>query len=72
MFMLADVRGLGLSAAEFAWRLFRETGVAVLDASAFGKAATGHVRISFAIDEATLGEACRRIATFTRGLGKAA
>lgn len=72
MFMLADVRGTGLSAHDYAWRLFHETGVAVLDATAFGKAAAGHVRISFAIDEATLAEACRRIAGFTRGLGKAA
>jgi arginine:pyruvate transaminase len=72
MFMLADVRGTGLTAYDYAWRLFRETGVAVLDATAFGKAAAGHVRISFAIDEKTLTEACRRIASFTRSLGKAA
>ncbi|TDQ81556.1 L-aspartate aminotransferase [Dongia mobilis] len=72
MFMLADVRGTGLTARDYAWRLFRETGVAVLDATAFGKAAAGHLRISFAIDEASLAEACRRIADFTRSLGKAA
>jgi arginine:pyruvate transaminase len=72
MFMLADVRGTGLTAYDYAWRLFRETGVAVLDATAFGRAAAGHVRISFAIDEKTLAEACRRIAQFTCGLGKVA
>jgi arginine:pyruvate transaminase len=72
MFMLADVRGTGLTAGDYAWRLFHETGVAVLDATAFGKAAAGHLRISFAMDEATLAEACKRIAAFTHGLGKVA
>jgi aspartate/methionine/tyrosine aminotransferase len=42
--------------------------VATLDATAFGPSAEGHVRISFAIDEKNLLEACRRIADFTRGL----
>ena len=68
MFMLADVRGTGMSGHEFAWALFRTTGVAVLDATAFGPSAEGHLRISFAIDEQSLSEACRRIAEFTRGL----
>lgn len=72
MFMLADVRGTGLTAGDYAWRLFHESGVAVLDATAFGKAAAGHLRISFAMDEATLAEACKRIAAFTRSLGKVA
>ena len=68
MFMLADVRGTGMSGHEFSWALFRATGVATLDATAFGPSAEGHVRISFAIDEKNLLEACRRIADFTRGL----
>ena len=72
MFMLADVRGTGMSGNEYAWALFRETGVATLDATAFGASAEGHVRISFAIDEPTLAEACTRIAGFTKGLVKVA
>ncbi len=73
MFMMADVRGTGMSGNDFAWALFRETGVATLDATAFGPSAEGHLRISFAIDEKNLSEACRRIAAFTRGLvGKVA
>jgi aspartate/methionine/tyrosine aminotransferase len=73
MFMMADVRGTGMSGYDFAWALFRETGVATLDATAFGASAKGHLRISFAIDEKSLSEACRRIAEFTRGLvGKVA
>ncbi|WP_247886552.1 aminotransferase class I/II-fold pyridoxal phosphate-dependent enzyme, partial [Azospirillum brasilense] len=68
MFMLVDVRGTGLPTMEFAWRLFRETGVSVLDAGAFGPAAAGCVRLSFAVGEAELAEACRRIAAFVTGL----
>lgn len=64
MFMLVDVRGTGLSAYDFSWGLFREQGVSVLDASAFGKSAEGHVRLSFTLSEEQLTEACRRIARF--------
>jgi aspartate/methionine/tyrosine aminotransferase len=66
MFMLLDVRASGLSARDFAWALFEETGVSVLDASAFGASAQGHLRLSFAIGEASLQEACRRIGVFAR------
>jgi aspartate/methionine/tyrosine aminotransferase len=73
MFMMADVRGTGMSGSDFAWALFHETGVATLDATAFGQSAEGHLRISFAIDEKSLSEACQRIAAFTRGwVGKVA
>ncbi len=57
MFMLLDVRASGLSARDFAWALFEQTGVSVLDASAFGASAQGHLRLSFAMDEAGLQEA---------------
>jgi len=69
MFMLVDVSGTGLPTMEFAWRLFRETGVSVLDAGAFGPAAANCVRLSFAIGEERLAEACKRIAAFVTGLG---
>ncbi len=36
MFMMVDVSATGLSANEFAWALFRATGVSVLDGAAFG------------------------------------
>jgi len=64
MFMLVDVRGTGLSGMDFAWRLFRETGVSVLDAEAFGASCRGFVRLSFTVSDAELEEACRRIAGF--------
>jgi len=71
MFMLLDVRGLGLTATEFAWQLFRATGVSVLDAAAFGESAAGHVRLSFVVDEAVLADAADRIERFVRGLAAA-
>lgn len=72
MFMLIDVRGTGLTADEFAWGLFRETGVSVLDAQAFGASAAGFLRLGFVVDEPRLADACQRIASFVSGLKVAA
>lgn len=71
MFMMVDVRGTGMNAADFAWRLLEAKGVSVLPADPFGPSATGHVRISFAIDDAKLAEACGRIAAFVAEEGTA-
>ena len=68
MFMMLDVRGTGLSSADFATQLFDATGVCVLDATAFGKNAAGHVRMSFVGDDESLDEACSRISAFVRNL----
>ncbi len=68
MFMMVDVRRTGMSAYDFSWGLYKETGVSVLDASAFGPSADGHLRVSFVIDEESLDEACRRIARYTNSL----
>jgi len=68
MFMLVDVRKTGLSSMDFAWKLFRETGVSVLDAEAFGPSCRGFVRLSFTVSDENLSEACSRIARFTARL----
>lgn len=68
MFMLVDVSRTGLSGMDFAWQLFRSTGVSVLDAEAFGASARGFVRISFTVADDTLADACERIAGFVDGL----
>lgn len=68
MFMLVDVCRTGLSSMDFAWQLFRATGVSVLDAQAFGASAKGFVRISFTVADDTLKDACQRIAGFVEGL----
>ncbi|WP_325985205.1 aminotransferase class I/II-fold pyridoxal phosphate-dependent enzyme [Pseudomonas protegens] len=69
MFMLVDVRRTGLSSMDFAWQLFRTTGVSVLDAQAFGASAEGFVRISFTVADEVLKDACQRIAGFVEALG---
>jgi arginine:pyruvate transaminase len=64
MFLMIDVRGTGLSSADFANQLYHETGVSLLDATAFGPSAQGHVRLSFAVSDAQIAEGCRRIKKF--------
>jgi len=66
MFLLVDVRDSGLGSGEFARRLYADCGVSVLDASAFGAATDGYVRLSFSDDDQRLAEGCRRIADFMR------
>ncbi|WP_166358658.1 aminotransferase class I/II-fold pyridoxal phosphate-dependent enzyme [Pseudomonas akapageensis] len=68
MFVLVDVRDTGLTSLDFAWRLFREHGVSVLDAAAFGKPAEGFVRLSFTLGEEQLLRACQRIRDFVQVL----
>lgn len=71
MFVLVDVRGTGLGSLDFAWRLYREAGVSVLDAAAFGEPAQGFVRLSFTLSDDQLAQACERIAGFVDQLPRA-
>ena len=64
MFIMMDVRALGMNGLEFATALYSATGVAVLDAGAFGNASYGWVRISFTAEDTILLEACSRIRGF--------
>jgi arginine:pyruvate transaminase len=64
MFMLIDIRDTGMSANDFTWGLFHQTGVSVLDAQAFGPTARGFLRLGFVVGEERLTEACQRIATY--------
>jgi arginine:pyruvate transaminase len=64
MFMLIDIRDTGMSAHDFTWGLFRQTGVSVLDAQAFGPTARGFLRLGFVVGEERLTEACQRIASY--------
>jgi arginine:pyruvate transaminase len=68
MFLMVDVRGTGLEAPDFVRQLYAETGVSVLDATAFGASAGGFVRVSYATGEQQLSEACRRIGKFIDSL----
>lgn len=68
MFMLVDVTAIGLTPNEFAWGLYRATGVSVLDAAPFGPSAAGCIRVSFVNRDDRLAEACGRIARFVTKL----
>ncbi|WP_237479046.1 pyridoxal phosphate-dependent aminotransferase [Lichenibacterium dinghuense] len=68
MFALIDVRGTGLGSTDFAWGLFRATGVSLVDAAAFGPATSGFVRLAMAAPADRLAEGCRRIAGYARSL----
>jgi arginine:pyruvate transaminase len=57
-----------MCAAPASTKLYEATGVSVLDATAFGKSAAGHVRMSFVANDESLEEACRRISGFVRTL----
>ena len=70
MFLMADIRPTGLDCNTFAWRLFEEHHVAVLNAEPFGACAEGHLRIAFTIGEEEMEEACRRIAGFVESLDR--
>lgn len=61
MFVMVDVRGTGLSGEEFAWRLLERHAVAVMPGESFGAGGAGHLRLSLAVDDVALVEACRRI-----------
>jgi len=64
MFVLLDVRGTGLSAADFALRLLMAERVAVLPCDSFGTSAEGHLRIALSAPEPRLHEAGERIVRF--------
>jgi arginine:pyruvate transaminase len=68
MFLLADVRGTGLSGYDFMCELYRTERVSVLDGGAFGQETRGFVRVCFAADEALLREAIVRIRRFVETL----
>ena len=68
MFALIDVRGTGMGSTDFAWGLFRATGVSLVDAAAFGPATSGFVRLAMAAPAERLAEGCRRIAGYARSV----
>ena len=70
MFVLLDIRGTGLGAADFARRLLDSVRVAVLPCDGFGPSAAGHLRIALSAPEARLRDAADRILRFARGLNR--
>jgi arginine:pyruvate transaminase len=60
MFIMVDVRRLGLSGEAFARQLLDE-GVVVMPGESFGAGGAGHLRVGLTAKEDELAEACRRI-----------
>ena len=63
-----NVAGVPIPADELAARLLDEAGVAVLAGSAFGRAGTDHLRLSYAASREQLAEAVDRMGAFLAGL----
>jgi len=68
MFVCVDVRGTGMTAPEFAEKLFEAEKVAVLDATAFGPSTKGFVRMFYGLKPEVLDEALKRIGRFVASL----
>ena len=68
MFVLLDIRGSGIAAADFAMRLLDAEAVAVLPCDGFGPSAAGHLRIALSAPDTRLAEAGHRIVRFARTL----
>jgi arginine:pyruvate transaminase len=66
MFVMADVRRSGLSGDDFALGLLNEENVAIMPGESFGKAASGHLRISLTAKDEEIAEACTRILRYAR------
>ncbi|NUQ69985.1 MAG: aminotransferase class I/II-fold pyridoxal phosphate-dependent enzyme [Chthonomonadales bacterium] len=64
-YVFPSVTATGLTSTEFAERLLREEGVAVVPGGVFGDSGEGHVRCSYAASLDTLKRAIERIRRFT-------
>jgi arginine:pyruvate transaminase len=72
MFALLDIRATGLSGHAFALRLLEEARVATMPGESFGQALGGWLRLALSQPDEVIGEACDRIAAFSRRLREAA
>ncbi|MDE6075169.1 MAG: aminotransferase class I/II-fold pyridoxal phosphate-dependent enzyme, partial [Clostridia bacterium] len=67
-YVFPSIASTGLDGEEFANRLLKEKGVAVVPGSAFGDAGKMHVRCSYATSQENLSEAIGRITDFVKSL----
>ena len=65
MFLIIDVSRSGITSMEFAFRLYQEERVSVLDGGVFGPSTKNTIRVCFAMSEEQLREGCKRITRFT-------
>ncbi len=67
-YMFPSISRFNMSSLEFATKLVKEAGVAVVPGSAFSKYGEGYVRLSFAYSMETLEEALNRIEQFVNDI----
>ena len=68
MFALVDVSATGLDGYDFAMKLLRQAGVAVMPGTSFGDVTRDWIRLSLTVPDARIEEACRRIEAFAGSL----
>ena len=68
MFVVLDIRSLGLTGPEFALSLLNEQRVSVLPCDGFGRSGAGLLRISLCASDEQMAIACQRIARFVESL----
>ncbi|GIL00868.1 MAG: aminotransferase [Alphaproteobacteria bacterium] len=69
IYVMLDVRAIEADGERFALQLLEAENVAVMPGESFGRAATGHVRISLCQPDPVLAEAAARIARFITNHG---
>lgn len=64
MYLMLDIRKVAKTGEEFAWALLDAENMSVLPGESFGRAASGHIRISLCQTDDKLEEAARRLKRF--------
>lgn len=67
MYVMLDLRGLGVSGEAFALRLLAEEKIAVMPGESFGDVAAGFVRIALTVGDDALEDALLRLRRFAEG-----
>ena len=66
MYMMIDIRGTGMDAMDFGYKLLAQEKVALLPGDAFGPGGAGHMRLSLTVADDLLMEACERTVRFAQ------
>lgn len=70
MYVMLDLRALGVTGEDFALRLLAEEKIAVMPGESFGGVAAGFVRVALTVDDEALADALARLRNFAEGFAK--
>ena len=68
MFVVVDIKPLGIAAKTFAEGLLKDEGVSVLPCAGFGRSCENNLRLSVVLEEKRLKEAVDRIGRYVKNL----